>query len=226
MKDIRSRFPVYSKLFRLYPKQYRSHYEDEILLTAADMLDSVKTPKEKLAVWASLAFDLPVNLLRQNYEYVGGNMKSSMPSYIKRNSLISVALLAPFFLALIANGIDKMVNNNDLSSTWVWHSPAIILWVFYLPALALIISLASYGAYVFKGNDKNKAWLKRAIDIIHSWPVLIVGFISLGILLMVEFHDSTQCIASSPIHAIAHSGQTLKCVENNRAIIPRHDFNL
>lgn len=226
MKDLRDRFPVYSSLLRLYPKQYRKSYEDQILLTTADMLDHAETSKEKVSIWTRIAFDLPINIIKQNYEYVGVSMRNTTPNYIKRNSLISSVLLLPFFLSILANTIDRIVYNHNLYKSWLWHSPAIVLWALYLPALAFIISLASYTTYVFKTNDKNKTWLKRAVNIINSWPVLAAGVVALGILLMLEFHDSTQCLVRSPLHAITHASKTLNCIESNRAIIPSRDFSL
>ena len=226
MKDVRDRFPIYSKLLKLYPKNYRERYEEEILLTTSDMLENSKTFSEKVAIWSSLALDLPLNIARQNFNYIGGTMHNNMPNYVKRNSLISALLLLPFFIAIAANGIDKLLNNSNLYNSWLWHNPAIILWVFYLPALAFIISFASYSLFVFKGTNKNRIWVKRAMDLLHSWPLLIVGIIAFGILFLIEFHDSTQCVVRSPIHAVSNVSQTFHCVETNRSIIPRHDFQL
>lgn len=209
----------------LYPKSYRQKYEEEILLTTADMLDNSKDTKTRLVLWSQLAFDLPVNVVRQNLEYIGSGMQRDMPSYIKRNSLISGLLLLPFFGAITANMLDRLLNHANFNNSWLWHRPALILWVFYLPAVAFLISLVSYCLFVF-GGASSKAWFKRALDLLHSWPVLIVGIMAFGILFLVEFHDSTQCVLRSPIHAISSASQTLNCIEANRAIIPRHDFNL
>src|ERR1700729_4091915 len=158
MKDTRTRFPVYSRLMKLYPKSYREKYQEEMLLTTADMLDNSNKFSDRLIIWAQLAFDLPLNIARQNFEYIGVNMHENMPNYIKRNGLISGILLLPFFGAIIANGLDKLMNNNTLNDSWLWHNPAIILWVFYLPAIALIISLVSYSTFVLRGSNKGKAW--------------------------------------------------------------------
>lgn len=226
MTGLKSRFPVYSQLLRLYPAEYRRRYEHELLQTTADMLDDAPNKLAKLGIWSRLALDLPLNIARQNFEYLGGTMFSHTPSYIKRNSLISGVLLLPFFLAIAANGLDKLINNTTLYNSWLWGRPALILWVFYLPALALMVSLVSYGIFVFRGAQKNQAWLRRALDILHSWPILIVGTIALGILVMVEFHDSAQCFVRSPLHSVAHADQTLRCAEANRAIIPGNDFGL
>ena len=223
MKDVRGRFPIYSKLLKLYPKNYRERYEEEILLTTSDMLENAKTFSEKVAIWSSLAVDLPLNIARQNFNYIGGTMHNNMPHYVKRNSLISALLLLPFFTAIIANGLDKLINNSTLYNSWLWGRTALLVWVFYLPALAFIVSLISYALFLTKGESKDRLWHKRVLDFLHSWPLLIVGIISLGILTLVEFHDSTQCIVKSPGHAVTHAGQTLKCVEANRSIIPAHD---
>lgn len=221
MTKLKSRFPVYAWLLRLYPAAYRHEYERELLQTTADMLDDAPTTLAKLGIWSRIACDLPFNIARQNLEYIGGNMHHDMPHYVKRNSLLSGLLLLPFFVAIAANSIDSLVHNAHLYNSWLWRSPAIVLWVFYLPAMAFIISLVTYSLFVFKDAPKNKAWFKRALDLMHSWPVLIVGIIALSILTFAEFHDSSQCIVQSPVHAVTHASQTLNCIAANRATIPR-----
>jgi hypothetical protein len=227
MKDLNKRFPVYSKFLKLYPVAYRKRYEQEMLQTTADMLDDAPSRSTKIAIWSKLAIDLPVNVSKQQLQYAGGIMHNSIPNYVKRNSLISAALLLPFFGAIAANGIDKLINNSNLYHSWLWHNPTIMLWVFYLPILAFLISFVSYSLLIFKGTNKSKVWFKRAIDnTLHSWPMLTVGIVAFGILTMVEFHDSTQCVLRSPVHAASNASQTLHCIEANRTIIPRHDLQL
>lgn len=226
MRDLRERFPVYSRLMRFYPTDYQNRYKQEILQTTADMLDDAPDQFAKVVIWFKLAVDLPLSIAKQNFAVVGGAMHNDMPNYVKRNSLISAALLLPFFGAIAANATDKIINNTNLYHSWLWHSPALMLWVFYLPALAFLISFASYSLFIFKGTTMNKAWLKRAIDILHAWPTLVVGVVALGILAMVEFHDSTQCVFRSPLHAVSNTSQTLHCIEANRTIIPRQNLQL
>lgn len=226
MNSLRYRFPIYSRLLRLYPKTYRQRYEQEILQTTADMLDDAPARSSRLGIWSSLTVDLILNIARQNFAYAGGSMSSYTPNYIKRNGMISAVLLLPFFGAITANGLDKLINNTTLDNSWMWHRPALILWGFYLPTAAFIISLISYAVFVISGEDKNRGWFKRTFDVLHSWPVIIVGVTALGILALVEFHDSARCVTRSPAQAISHVSQTVYCIEANRSVIPRHDLGL
>lgn len=96
MDKLNKQFPVYSKVLKLYPKNYQKEYGKQILQTTADMLDNAPGTASKLAVWARIAVDVPINIAKQQLEYSGGSYMSQTPAYIKRNSLISCMLLIPF----------------------------------------------------------------------------------------------------------------------------------
>lgn len=215
MKDLRARFPIYVRLLGLYPASYRREYEVEILQTTADMLDEAPNVVSKLTVWLWLTIDLPLNVCRQQYNYTEGVMNMRMPKYVKSNGLMAGILLLPFFAALIANGLDRVLNHHTLYSSWLWHRPAIGLWVVYLPMLALLLVAGSYLAFIFKDRRQKQSFLKRALDIYSSWPLILVGVMAFGILFLVEFHDSAQCWTHTPSHLATHMNQALQCTSAN-----------
>lgn len=200
-----------------------------MLQTTADMLDAAPGLRARMAIWLHVVLDLPVNIGRQQLNYAGGIMHNSMPNYIKRNSLMAGALLVPFFAALTANGLDKVFNNHDLHNSWLWHSPAIGLWVIWFPIVALCLAVGSYLIFVFTRSSANKrSWLRKAFDLAHAWPVLLTGLIALSILMLLEFHDSAHCWVQTPTHLASHLQQTWQCSESNRAVIfrvLRHSFS-
>ncbi len=218
MSELEKRFPIYSKLLKLYPKSYRKQYEQQLLQTTADMLDDAPSNAAKLAGWTHIAIDLPLSVTKQQLQYVGGIYMNETPRYIKRNSIIAGALLLPFIAALIANGLDKVINNHTLYNSWLWRTPILSLWVLRLPEIALLLAVGSYIVYLARGTGSTKStWLKRALDIKHSWPIIIPAIFAFGIMFLLAFHDVGQCI-QSPSHAVSNINQTWHCAVNNRSL--------
>src|SRR5580700_1435846 len=110
MDSLSKRFPVYSKIIKLYPNKYHKQYGQQILQTTADMLDSKPNSISKCLVWLKVVLDLPINITKQQLQYSGGIYMKDTPSYIKISSIVSGLLLVPFILALGANGLDKVTN--------------------------------------------------------------------------------------------------------------------
>jgi hypothetical protein len=218
MNDLRKRFPLYSKLLKLYPAAYREKYGQELLQTTADMLDDTPSKFARLGVWTRIVMDFPINLGKQQFQYAGGIMTSQTPQYIKRNGLIGSAFLLPFMVILLLNGLDKVINNRTLYNTWIWSGAVLRIWVFWLPVLALLVTLVSFIFYVLRKSDvKQSSILKRIIDIKHSWPIIIPAVIALGIVFLIMFHDSAHCWVHSPSHLVAHINQPWQCTVKNAA---------
>src|SRR5579884_1653756 len=186
MRSLRSRFPIYSRLMGLYPRPYRLRYEKEILQTTADMLDGAAGNTARLAIWTRLAIDLPVNAGRQQLSHDAGVMKQDMPPYVKWNGLVAGLMLVPFFAALLANGLDKVINNHTLHNSWVWHSPAINIWVLWLPTLSFLLAAASY--LVFAAHKSKASFLRNLVDVHHVWPIVLPMVGALFIMFVIAFH--------------------------------------
>jgi hypothetical protein len=216
MNTLKSRFPIYSRLLGLYPANYRKHYENEILQTAADMLDGAPTAFSKLGIWMLLCIDLPVNVTRQQLLHTGGYMNTQVPGYVKRNGLISFALLIPFLLALTANGLDKVIKNRTLNNSWLWSHEALRIWIIWLPTLALLIAAISFLNFVFKDSTKT-SWLNRIVDIKRIWPVAVPLAGALFIMSVIVFHDSAHCWVHSPMFTAKHLNQVWQCSNQERA---------
>lgn len=213
-----TRFPRYVRLLRLYPQTYRQRYEQEMLQTTADMLDDAATRQQKLAVWARIALDLPMSIMKQQLLYAGGIMQHQMPSYIKRNGIIASILLVPFFASLMANGVDRALNHQDLYGTWFWHSWVLASFFLWFPELALLLLIGSYVYFVAKHGDQSP-WLKKLFDIRRSWPLIIPGLLACGILFIIAFHDSGQCLRHSPSYLTGHISQTWQCMAPSSKLV-------
>ncbi len=180
------------------------------------MLDDAPSQAAKLAGWTHIAIDLPLSVAKQQLQYVGGIYMNETPRYIKRNSIIAGALLLPFVAALIANGLDKVINNHTLYNSWLWHTPVLSIWVLRLPQLAFLLAVGTYLVYLLKSRDNKQSWLKRVLDIRHSWPIVIPAIFAFGVLFIIAFHDVGQCI-QSPSHVVSHASQTWRCAVNNQS---------
>ena len=219
MSNLSRRFPLYSKLIRLYPKHYRQQYGEQLLQTTADMLDESVGTKSKLAIWMRVTINLPINVFHTQLHYAGGIMKNETPSYVKRNSLIGTAMLLPFIAAILANSIDKIINNHTLYNSWAWRLPFLRLWVLWLPEAAFILMAGTYIYFVVKRRENDHVNLiKRVADISHSWPIIVPGILAFGILFIIAFHDSAQCWIHRPSYITSHVSQELSCTNQNQSL--------
>lgn len=217
MARLEDRFPIYRQLLRLYPPDYQANYGHEMLQTLADMLDNAPSGYDRARVRLQVAIDFPVSLARQEIFYLGGIMSEQMPSYMKRNALIGAALLIPFVLALLANGLDKAIYNRTLEQSWLWHAPFASLWVLWLPLAATILALATLVVYILQqpGGD-----LKRLFRVQYFWPILGVALIGLFILAVLFGHDSTHCVLGNPITELGHPQHTWQCISQGVSNYP------
>jgi hypothetical protein len=216
MGSLNKRFPLYMKLIGLYPAAYRKEYAEQILQTTADMLDNTPTALGKMAIWLRIAADLPLNVCKQQLQYAGTVMHNETPTYVKRSSLVSVLLLAPFVIALVANALDKAINNRPLYGLWLLRFPLLKVWVLYFPIIALLLAVGSYITFIT--HQQQQSLIHRCLDIRRTWLVIVPAILAFDILFTIVFHDSIQCWTSSPSHALTHLAQAWQCSEQNSAL--------
>lgn len=208
MNVLNKRFPHYSKLLALYPAAYRKKYGEQMLQTLADMLDDASSPASRAAIWTRTVLDLPISLIHQQLSYASHAFAQETPSYVKRNALIAALLLVPFFVIVVANDLTA----HGLYRTWLWHDHVLFAWIVALPALALGISLVTFIGWLVQNRRKQSFW-RNVLDVRHSWPLLVVGVIGLGIIGLVLFHDSVHCLTGNPIREVRNPRATWHCIE-------------
>ncbi len=212
MKQPPSRFPIYSRLLRLYPQPYRQAYEKDILQTTEDMLYDCPSRLTRLGLWLRIALNLPASLTVQHLQYAAYELRHETPRYIKMNSLFSGVLLLPFFIAALANGLDGVVYGHTLYNSWLWSTPALATWVLRLPLLALLVAVSSYLYFIAASSRRHGIRRPtRLLDLAHTWPILALGAIATGIFLMLLFHDGAQCWLHNPAYVVAHVRPALQC---------------
>lgn len=206
MRTLEQRFPRYSRLLRLYPAKYQTEYTEQMLQTLADMLDDAPDRAHKSSIWMRTAVDFPVTLARQQIHYIGGIMTHETPTFVKQGTLASSALLLPFLVIVLAD----VLTSHRLNRSFLWHSDVLVIWIIVLPALALLVSVAAYIAWVRK---QSGGFWHNFFDLKHSWPMVVVGILSLGILGFVVGHDSVHCVTGNPYREFHNPSQTLHCIE-------------
>lgn len=187
-------------------------YGNEILQLAADMVSDADGKLTKLVIWTRLLVDLSLNVTKQQIEYTGGSMQHETPHYIKRNGIISGILLVPFFVTIITNRVAGLLYGQDLRSSWLWRPPIIGTWVLILPLLAFLLASISYMTYIFHGGASSSL-VKRLLNVLHSWPILLTGTVAFSIIFVMIFHDSVHCWVQNPVHLVSDLGRTWQCSE-------------
>lgn len=212
MDSLKKRFPRYSKLLSLYPAGYKREYGEQMLQTLADMLDDEQ--RRPAAVWVQLAVDFPFSVIKQQASYTGATMTHDMPRFAKRNAAFGAALLLPFILALLANGLDTAINSRTLYNSWLWRVPVLNIWALWLPLTGALFVLASFIALLRqRGKASRTSWFRQIFDVRHNWPLLIVTLASVFIVGLVLFHDSVHCVTGNPVRELHNPSQTLQCIE-------------
>lgn len=210
MNKLERRFPRYSQLLRLYPPTYEKQYKGQMLQTLADMLDDSPSKSNRLLTWTRVAIDLPISVSRQQLSYTGGIMAHEIPTYVKRSSAASALLLIPFFAFISINSF----SHRALDHSWLWSTAALTVWLVILPALAALVCGATFLKWSVAQRAHTKLSLWRSLlDVAHNWPLIIVGALSLGILLLVFGHDSMHCISGNPIRELHNPHATWQCIQ-------------
>jgi hypothetical protein len=209
-------YHLYSIAQKLYPAPFRAAYSKEQLQTLTDMLDHAGSSPERLLVWLRVWTDLAPSIVVEQINYQGTLFMNETPKFLKTASIISALMLVPFLLAISANAIDRLVFHHNLYNSWLWHFPFLGLWVVWLPQAALLIALVSFIAYLVQGHDGG--WLHRALNLHRTWIIVLPGLIALGIMFLLAFHDSVQCLKVSPAYLVTHTQSVYRCVVKNDSL--------
>jgi hypothetical protein len=211
MGRLSRRFPVYSRLLRLYPAAYYREYHQEIMQTLADMLDSAPSRSSRAHIWLRTAIDLPASATAQHITTIGGTMTHAMPVYIKRNALIGAAMLLPF-VGLIASGA---LQRPQLADARAWK-PVLYAAIFILPLIAFLLNAVSALRWSANAHAQSGVSYGRALlRVQYIWPALITAAAGLGIAALVYGHDTAHCVVGNPIRIVRNTPQTWQCIQDS-----------
>lgn len=207
-----NRFPVYRRLLWLYPRAHREKYGAEMLETLSSMLDDAPGPWSRLRVWLRASFELPLSVTRAQCHSAGVATFAETSPYVRRSGVVATFAVVPFFAALAANGLDKVIGNHTLHHSWLWTTPVLGTWALWLPAAGL--ALASSGYVLHSAHliaQRQGSWVHRLFDLKRAWPSMIPAAVAAGILFLLFFHDSTHCWVQNPVDFVTRAHQTWSC---------------
>ncbi|MDB5163688.1 MAG: hypothetical protein JWS12_305 [Candidatus Saccharibacteria bacterium] len=210
MKYLKTRFPIYAALLRLYPKSYQKQYNQQILQTLADMLDNSSSNTERKLIWGRTIIDAPLSIIKQQVVYAGDIMTNETPHFVKTTSIFSALLLLPFFIFITFDGL----SSHSLYNSWFWHPPVIASWLVFMPAAALLLSLGTFWRWSQQRRRQNQtSFVKTIFQWQYNWPMLAVAVLSAGIIALAFGHDSVHCVVHNPVREIRNWQTTWTCIK-------------
>ncbi len=207
MKQLGERFPIYSKVIKLYPASYQKRYGEQMLQTLADMLDDAPSPARRGIVWARTVLDLPISLAQQQVHYAGDALHDETPYFVKRNAVVSLALFAPFVAIVVINDVTA----HGLYHTWLWSVDVLMAWIVVLPALGFLLSASTLLVWLAKNHKRGI--VRNLSDVRHNWPMTLAALVGFGILMLVFFHDSVHCVTGDPVRELRNFHDTWHCIQ-------------
>lgn len=206
--DLPRRFPVYSKVLKLYPAAYQQRYSEQMLQTLADMLDDAPSPLRRGVVWLRTIADLPMSLAQQQVHYAGDVLAHETPHFVKRNAFVSLAFFVPFITIVVVNDATA----HGLYGTWLWNFGVLMTWIIVLPAFGFVLSAATLLVWLLYYR-KERGVLRSLLDVRHNWPMTLAACLGLGILLLVFFHDSVHCVLGNPVSELRNWHAMWRCIQ-------------
>jgi hypothetical protein len=168
----------YRLLLKLYPKDYKHDYEEEMLTTLQAMYSEAKTSAAKRQLTLRILKDYLLSLSRESL-YATGNSFQEAPGTIKRDFAISAGLVAPFFLIFIYNISSFILRHADVLSRLESHT-----WVIYsivLPIIGLVLSVKTCFSGIY-GQLVRHQWRQALSVFISNWLFLGVFVVILAMI--------------------------------------------
>lgn len=209
MGKLEKRFPIYSRLLKLYPNPYQKQYKRQTLQTLEDMLSDTPNLISRISIWARAAVDFPISVTKQQLQYASGIMREETPSYVKRNAAIGGLLLAPFFISVLSGILQNQLFMS--SHSWIVFFTVVIIG---LPALAFVLNALTYLKWsVERSHQAKTSFWQNLLDLHHNWLMLITAGLGLFIVALVFGHDSVHCLTGNPYSKLHNWYQTWQCIQ-------------
>jgi hypothetical protein len=202
---------AYEKLTHLYPKSYRETYGPQMVQTLADMLHDQPNSRARGITWTKAVLDLPINIIKQNFMVMEAIYTTETPQFVRRNSQISVFLLAPFFILVTLNEILP----SALPQTATWDDILQFL-VAGMPGFASLLCVATFFTWAAAEHRQNRKSVWHNLrGIRSSWPLVTVGVLSLMIVAFMLGHDSVHCVMGNPVKEVRNLNATFLCLRQD-----------
>ena len=177
---------IYELFLKLYPERYQEKYAREMLQTMRDIISHESKTRSAIVLLKDILIT-PLNAGEQYIIYFSENRHVTPKTVV---SLVALFLLLPFFLSIVMDEVTEFVSGGHLYNTWLWSRPVLLVWIVLLPLLSLTISLLIYILSLIRQARKDKKITPLSK---RYWLVFVTIILSLGILVIVVFHDSTHC---------------------------------
>jgi len=176
---------IYQELLKLYPEDYQKQYKQQILQTMGDVLANEPHANKRHLILIKEIITTPINALEQSF-IAFSTRRHTTPWLVI--SITSLALLAPFFIAIAIDEISEFITGGHLYNTWLWNSTVLFIWIVALPFASLVLSLSTYLVSLIRHRNKKMFFLGK-----KYWLTIITILLSVGILSLAIFHDSMRC---------------------------------
>jgi hypothetical protein len=134
MSQNRESYKIYRALLRLYPKEHREAYGQQMVQTLDDILSDQHSLHGRFSVWLRIAYELPVNILEENLNSMGEISVNKLTKISNRRLLYGA-------LALLVAG-------SYVATAAIWHRQ-------YIDAKALNSQLQIVSQNMFATNGNS-----------------------------------------------------------------------
>jgi len=176
MNNYYSYLMYYRLILRLYPYEYRSAYEDEMVSVFSDMIKTTRRTSERIWLSVTTLFETLPWIVKENKE-IGVKEISDAPRYVKRSIIASLLLISPFFIIVGSNRFMVMTHQTipgfvaTLDRTWA-------IYTILLPLIALVITGVSAAKYSYRSSRGQYGRLKLTSYKLSLVAILAVACIS------------------------------------------------
>lgn len=196
---------LYRTLLLLYPRMYRQDYGEQIAQTFDDMVQGEGNRAKKVWLILKEYLTLPGNVIEQ---YVAEASLRGGLSDQTLLAILSMVLLIPFVVALTADELSERLYHAHPFQDWLWSPLVIFIWLIVLPGIGLFVSLAAYVIFILRKSIQQS---KLTLQFERAWALLLVIFLSAGLLFAVLYRDGLSCLQ----HDQKRPTKLVQCIASN-----------
>jgi hypothetical protein len=208
---------LYKKLLKLYPKQFREKFGNEILIVLNDLKRDEIREKGTVGIgfWTLHIADLTKGIFLEHTYLL---QEYGIKKYFHLNgfNIMGIIFLIPIFLMLVADFSSRIIQGNLLhyngatynyfSHSFLYQRPVIYIWVIILPVLAIILNALS----LIVKRGKHTRFLST-VFIKNNFITILILLFGFGVIFMIKFHDFLPCVINAAYSGgIRHIGPYLK----------------
>lgn len=193
-------------LVQFYPSSYRELYGQDMIYMLEDMLQDTPQVFARLTLLARAVIDLPVGIITQNRMVFVEAYASDMPEYVKRNSGLSIFLLAPLVLVLTLN--EMMPGSLPRSPDW---TNILRLFVAGLPMIAFVLCVGTWIGWCCTSRRGSKMVSLKGLK--HNLPTTTLAVVGIALVTYMLGHDMIGCAQGNSVRTIQKLNAAMQCMQ-------------